>query len=181
MADSEVWSEVSCLYMADTCGENLKTYPRSGCFRRRRAIYKRDVSVRKAKSAIHNADRPVEMGILREVISREYTLRPTAEEWRVAWQLIRVLAAARGTSRMVPRWVVLRLVPEPFVPHRRPCRMDAVERWLAQPPWRRCCRQIRLRKYLQARKGRCVEGGRTMELPVSPDGNTMRWVGCPAP
>ena len=39
-----------------------KTYPRSGCFRRRRAIYKRDVSVRKAKSAIHNADRPVGVG-----------------------------------------------------------------------------------------------------------------------
>ena len=44
-----------------------KTYPRSGCFRRRRAIYKRDVSVRKAKSAIHNADRPVEMGKMRRV------------------------------------------------------------------------------------------------------------------
>lgn len=102
MADSEVWSEVSCLYMADTCGENLKTYPRTACFRRRRAIYKRDVSVRKAKSAIHNADRPVEMGILREVISHDCTLRPTAEGWCVAWQLIRVLAAARGTSRMVP-------------------------------------------------------------------------------
>lgn len=39
-----------------------KTHPRSGCFRRRRAIYKRDVSVRKAKSAIHNADRPVGVG-----------------------------------------------------------------------------------------------------------------------
>ena len=33
-----------------------KTYPRSGCFRRRRAIYKRDVSGQEAKSAIHNAD-----------------------------------------------------------------------------------------------------------------------------
>lgn len=79
-----------------------KMYPRSGCFRRRRAIYKRDVSVRKAKSAIHSADRPVEMGILREVISHDCTLQPTAEGWRVAWQLIRVPATARGTSRMVP-------------------------------------------------------------------------------
>lgn len=111
-----------------------KTYPRSGCFRRRRAIYKRDVSGQKAKSAIHNADRPVGMGVLRKVISREYTLRPTAGERCVAWQLIRVLATARGTFRMVPRWIVLRLAPEPFVPHRRPCRMGAVERWLAQPP-----------------------------------------------
>lgn len=85
-----------------------KTYPRSGCFRRRRAIYKRDVSVRKAKSAIHSADRPVEMGILREVISREYTLRPTAGERCVVLRLSFVLATARGMSRMVPRWVVLR-------------------------------------------------------------------------
>ena len=167
--------------MADTCGENLKTCPRSGCFRRRHAICKRDVSVRKAKSAIHNADRPVEMGILREVISREYMLRPTAGERCVVLRLSFVLATARGMFRMVPRWVVLRLAPEPFAPHRRPCRMGAVERWLAQPPWRRCCRQIRLRKYLQVWKGHCVEGGRTMELPVSPDGNIMRWVGCLAP
>lgn len=85
-----------------------KTYPRSGCFRRRRAIYKRDVSVRKAKSAIHSADRPVEMGVLREVISREYTLRPTAGERCVVLRLSFVLAAERGMSRMVPRWVVLR-------------------------------------------------------------------------
>lgn len=111
-----------------------KIYPRSGCFRKRRAIYKRDVSGQKAKSAIHNADRPVGMGILREAILCDCTLRPTAEGWRVAWRLIRVLAAERGMSRMVPRWVVLRLAPEPFVPHRRPCRMGAVERWLAQPP-----------------------------------------------
>lgn len=85
-----------------------KTHPRSGCFRRRRAIYKRDVSVRKAKSAIHSADRPVEMGVLREVISREYTLRPTAGERCVVLRLSFVLAAERGMSRMVPRWVVLR-------------------------------------------------------------------------
>ena len=92
---------LACIWQTHVV-KTSKIYPRSGCFRRRRAIYKRDVSVRKAKSAIHNADRPVEMGILREVISRDCTLRPTAEGWRVAWQLIRVLAAARGTSRMVP-------------------------------------------------------------------------------
>lgn len=64
--------------------------------------YKRDASVRKAKSVIHNADRPVGMGILREAISCDYVLRPTTEGWPVAWQLIRVLAAERGMSRMVP-------------------------------------------------------------------------------
>lgn len=94
--------------MADTCGENLKIYPRTACFRSRRTIYKRDVSVRKAKSAIHNADRPVGVGVLREVISRDCTLRPTAEGWRVVLRLSFVLAAERGMSRMVPRWVVLR-------------------------------------------------------------------------
>lgn len=35
----------------------LKTYPRSGCFRTKGAIYKRDISGREAKSAIYNADR----------------------------------------------------------------------------------------------------------------------------
>lgn len=85
-----------------------KTYPRTACFRRRGAIYKRDVSGQKAKSAIHSADRPVEMGVLREVISREYTLRPTAGERCVVLRLSFVLAAERGMSRMVPRWVVLR-------------------------------------------------------------------------
>lgn len=35
----------------------LKTYPRSGCFRTKGAIYKRDISEREAKSAIYNADR----------------------------------------------------------------------------------------------------------------------------
>ena len=56
----------------------------------------------------NNADRPVEMGILREVISRDYTLRPTAGERCVVLRLSFVLAAERGMSRMVPRWVVLR-------------------------------------------------------------------------
>lgn len=78
-----------------------KTYPRTACFRRRRAICKRDVSVRKAKSAIHSADRPVEMGILREVISHDCTLRPTAEGWCAVWRLSRVPAVGPETSRMV--------------------------------------------------------------------------------
>ena len=100
--------DISLTYGRHMRRKPQKKYPRSNCFRRRRTIYKRETSGQEAKSAIHNADRPVGVGVLREVISREYTLRPTAGERCVVLRLSFVLATERGMSRMVPRWVVLR-------------------------------------------------------------------------